>query len=281
MKDDRKQGAWGLPRRWWLLVLAGIFCACGTPERYAYLGDAAREEAQPIASNYSSTIFPGDLLYIHVSSNTPEAVIPFNEETNSAMLRTGKEVVRGRRTTKGYLVGEEGDFQFPVLGKIHAAGLTYEGLARDIEARLVERRLVKDPVVVVELKNFHVAVIGEVAVPTLLHAQGTRLTIFEALAQCGDITIHGRRDNVTVVRFGGEQVVVDTVDLTSKSVLTSACYYLQQGDIVYVEPTRKRKREASRNETWPTYANITLQSLRVAYVMVYRYAIDPTTRVTK
>lgn len=262
----------------WAVALLPLLNACGNSERYAYLADAPRNETTPIGNTYGSTILPGDLLYLHVSSNTPEAVIPFNEETNGPMLHVGQTSVKGSRGTKGYLVDQEGNIPFPVLGKIRAAGLTYEGLARDIEARLVERRLVKDPVVVVELINFHVTVIGEVVTPKLLNAKGTRLTIFEALAQCGDITLHGKRDNVIVVRFKGSAVEVDTIDLTTKNALSSPCYYLQQGDIVYVEPTKKRKREAYRNEEWPTYAKMGGDALRLAFVLVYRYVYTKNTQ---
>lgn len=275
----RKQGASPRQRAWWLVALALTACACHAPEKYVYVGDAPRNEAVAITNQYGSTIFPGDILYIHISSRTPEAVIPFNEETNKAVYRSGRTAINSSRGAQGYTVAQDGTIAFPVLGRIPAAGLTYEGLARDLESRLVERRYVKDPVASVELMNFHVTVIGEVAAPRVLPVKGTRITIFEALAQCGDVTLKGKRDNVLVVRFEGEKVSVDSIDLTSRQALVSPCYYLQQGDIVYVEPTKRRKRDATLDEDWPHYISMAANTLRIAYILVYRYAYDPATRV--
>ena len=136
-------------------------------------------------------------------------------------------------------------------------------------ALLIEGGYVTDPVVTVNLMNFHVTVIGEVHKPRVVVAEGSRLTIFEALAQCGDITIDGLRTNVVVVRSGINTQTVDTLDLTRKEILNSPYYYLQQNDIIFVEPTEKKKRKAWRNEDWPKYLNIGVQSLRVAYTTIY------------
>lgn len=248
----------------YLAVAALLWTSCGTQKEYAYLKDAPRDEEMPIVNNYSSTVFPNDLLYIYVSSNMPETVLPFNEETNK-----GKEVeMKGIR---GYRVSQDGKIHFPILGDVQAAGRTRDELGRYIEARLKEQRLVKDPVVTVSLMNFHVSIIGEVTNPSVLTSDGNRLTIFEAIAQCGDITMYGQRNMVTVMRFGEDNVKVDTVDLTSKSVLDSPYYYLQQGDIVYVEPTRKKKREAYRDEDWPKYVSTGVSALSLAYMTYYRY----------
>lgn len=259
-------------RRWtYIAVAVLLFASCGTQQKYAYLKDAPRNEEMPIENNYSSLVFPGDLLYLYVSSNMPESVIPFNEETNK-----GKAVEK--LAIKGYRVNQEGKIHFPILGEVQAAGLTRDELARYIETRLKEQKLVKDPVVTAKLMNFHVSVIGEVTQPRVLFSDGNRLTIFEAIAQCGDITMYGMRDMVTVMRFHGDSVRVDTLDLTSKSTLDSPCYYLQQGDIVYVEPTRKKKREAYRNEDWPKYISTGASAIQLAYLIYYRYALDPKTR---
>jgi polysaccharide export outer membrane protein len=109
-----------------------------------------------------------------------------------------------------------------------------------------------------------------VAEPKLIEADGSRLTIFEALAQAGDVTINGLRTNVLVIRTGVDSETVDTVDLTRKEIFDSPYYYLQQNDIIYVEPTEKRKREAWRNEDWPSYLSISTSALRMAYTVVHR-----------
>ena len=104
------------------------------------------------------------------------------------------------------------------------------------------------------------------------------MTIFEAIAQCGDVTMDGKRDQVVVVRSHGGKETIDTVNLTSRTVLESPYYYLQQNDIVYVVPTKKKQRTSYRNEDWPQYLTTGLEAVRFAYTTIYRWFINPTTR---
>ena len=251
------------------LLFASLFwVSCSHVYEHAYVKDAPRDEAMEITNNFDATIYPNDQLYIYVNSHTPEAVVRFNEETNKTNTQ-GTKGVRGGAAIKGYLVSNNGDIMFPVLGKMHVEGMTRDDLRREIEARLIEEGYVLDPVVTVDLMNFHVTVIGEVKVPRMIHSIGSRLTIFEALAQCGDITIDGLRTNVLVIRSTDSTQICDTLDLTKKEALNSPYYYLQQNDIVYVEPTPEKKRKAWRDEDWPKYVNIGVHSLNVAYRTVY------------
>jgi polysaccharide export outer membrane protein len=125
-----------------------------------------------------------------------------------------------------------------------------------------------------------VTVVGEVAQPKMIHVEGNRITIFEAIAQCGDVTMDGLRDNVKVIRFEGEETTVGEIDLTSRESLDSPFYYLQQNDVVYVEPTPKKKKTSYRNEDWPRYISMTASGLSVAYTLVYRMLLDPKTRIS-
>ena len=255
-----------------LAVLTLLLPSC-KQHRYAYLKDAPRNEQMPIENNYSTTIFPDDVLYIYVYSNLQTSVLPFNEETNKTMQDpSGRSVVTDSHI-KGYHVENNGMIHFPILGDIKASGLTLDGLAREIEARLIEGRYVKDPLVTVSLMNFRVTVIGEVKQPGLIHGFGNRMTILEAIAMCGDVTMDGLRESVTVVRQGEKDVVVDTVDLTSKSLLESPFYYLHSGDIVYIEPVNRKKRMATSSETWPQYLTTSVAAIRLAAIVVYRYAV--------
>lgn len=254
-----------------LLLLAG----CSPKYKYVYVEDAPRDQEMAIANNYSTIIFPGDHLYIYTYSQTQVAVQPFNEETREATITDGQQnrVTVKNKEIKGYIVDGNGNIQFPVLGDINTTGLTLDGLAREIEARLIEGRYVKDPLVTVSLMNFRVTVVGEVTKPQLLHGSGNRMTILEAIAKCGDVTMDGIRSNVKVIRTNGAVQTIDSVDLTSKTMLDSPCYYLHSGDIVYVEPTYRKKRIAWRDEDWPRYLNIGAQTVRIAYHIVYYYYV--------
>jgi polysaccharide export outer membrane protein len=246
-----------------ILLATLLFAACSS-KKYAYIKDAPRDEEMAVTTDYTSTLLPDDLLYIHVNSKTPQSVVPFNQETNQAAVTKNPEV-------HGYSVSYDGDIIFPVLGRIHAEGMTTSQLAAYIEGRLVAGRYVKDPQVTVTLMNFRVTVIGEVAQPQQIHMPGSRLTIFEALAICGDVTMDGMRDRVTIIRSKENEHIVDTVDLTSREILNSPYYYLHQNDIVYVEPTKRKKRIAWRNEDWPKYLTTGVAAVRIAYLTYYRY----------
>lgn len=252
-----------------------VMAACGgTKERYLYVEDAPHNTPMPITNNYDATIYPNDQLYISVSSQFPETVKSFNEESNKlanarANTTQATKYSHNGQAVNGYRVSQSGFIVFPILGRIEVAGKTRAQLGRELEARLIQGGYVSDPVVTVDLLNFHVTVIGEVKTPSLIHSIGSRLTIFEALAQCGDITMDGLRTNVVVVRSGVNTQTVDTIDLTRKEVLNSPYYYLQQNDIIFVEPTPKKKKTAWRNEDWPKYLNIGVQSIRMAYSTIY------------
>lgn len=254
---------------WFLIVAVAALISGCSQEKYAYVGDAPRDEAMPINNQTATILQPGDRLYIYVYSLNPTSVRPFNQETNM-IVAEGSSKSRGAEVN-GYTISETGSIIFPVVGRIPVAGKTLTEVEREIEARLVEGRLVKDPIVSASLMNFRVTVIGEVKKPQAIEGNGIRMTIFEAIARCGDVTMDGIRSKVTVMRPADGTYTVDTVDLTSRSVLESQFYYLQSGDIVYVEPTKKKKRVAYRDEDWPHYLTTGASTLRLAWTIYYRY----------
>lgn len=269
-----------IPRRFAFvatLLFLVLLTSCRTQREVAYINDAERDSAQAILSNFAATIHPGDQLYIYVNSQTPESVIPFNEETKT---QTGKLAASGKGmgggVVDGYLVTDAGTITFPVLGVLPAAGMTYDSLAHEIEVRLRDGGYVNDAVVTVSLMNFRVAVVGEVMRPQEIHVPGIRLTIFEALALCGDVTMYGQRENVVVVRQsmvtdGGDPegspaagVEIGQINLTSKDIFDSPYYYLRSGDIVYIEPNAKKKKVATRD---PNVLNYISVSISVAHLI--------------
>ena len=257
-----------------LLSCALLFWGCNKAE-YRYLSDAPRDVAMPVTNSYVGTIEPGDLLHIHVDAAAPEAVIQFNEETNrrsSNVNNLGKVTnVSNDVGIHGYAVSTSGYIIMPVLGRIHAVGLTQQQLADTIANRIITGGYVNDPTVTVQVMNFQVTVIGEVRRPMAIKSPSERLTIFEALALCGDVTMYGMRNCVTVVRTVNNVQTIDTLDLTSREVLNSPYYYLRQNDIVYVEPTEKRKKQAWRDEDWIRYTTTGLSVMRTAYTIIRYY----------
>ena len=257
-----------------LSLFVVLLCSCGTKYPYAYVKDAPRNEEMPITNNYTTTIFPGDRLKIRVDSRTQQSTLPFNEETNRPVTVQGSNQTITDPTMSGYLVAQDGTIQFPILGHIPAAGKTLDEMARYLEGRLVEGRYLKDPTVTVSMPNFHVTVVGEVQTPQMIQVDGNRITIFEAIAQCGDVTMDGLRDNVKVIRFEDSDITVGELNLTSKEALNSPFYYLKQNDVVYVEPTPNKKKTSYRDEDWPKYVSMGVSGVSVAWTWVRMIFFD-------
>ncbi len=261
-----------------ILPVAGLMflAAACTPQReIAYVKDAARDSAVAIEGLFSKGIQADDLLYIYVESQTPQATIAFNQETNKSVVATNGVVINsGNAAVQGYRVNQDGYITFPALGKLKVLGMTHAELAKMLEDRLVAEGHLLDPVVTVKLVNFRVCVLGDVARPGQVMVKGERLTIFEALSMVGDLTIYGQRENVTVIREENGQRTIGTLDLTSQDVFSSPYYYLHQNDVVYVEPNKRKKVNADRDPMIMTYISSGLSVLSVLSSMFYYYTLS-------
>jgi polysaccharide export outer membrane protein len=200
-----------------------------------------------IAQNYEMIIHRDDLLAIMVNSKDPELAMPFNMPLVTYQLgSTGGSY--GQQRVLGYLVDAAGEIDFPILGMIKAEGLTRMQLKSLIKERLIRDDLIKDPVVTIQFMNFKISVMGEVSRPGTFTVSSDRITLLEALSMAGDLTIYGKRDRVGVIREHNGQRTVRFHDLRSADLLQSPCYYLQQNDIVYVEPNRARAGQSAINQ---------------------------------
>lgn len=242
----------------WLFAMI-ILCAvslgsCSTPKDIAYFQDAEAIRGMALQSEQLFRLRPQDKINIVVNSADPMLVQQFNlvsRTTNSLTLGASVSPLTssGGNTTNGqtvaYTVDDQGDINFPVLGKVSVLGKTRKEVAEYIQDRLIARDLVKDPIVTVEYVNLGVDVLGEVNKPGHIDILKDHFTIIDAISRAGDLTINGRRDYVMVSREvdGEDQTFI--IDLTNRQdMLTSPAYYLQQNDVVYVSPNNKRMREA-------------------------------------
>lgn len=253
---------------------AMLTVSCGTSEELAYVHDANRNEETPITGRFTKGIQANDLLSIYVESETPAATIPFNQETNKIAMTDGVVMNPGSSAVNGYLVNNEGDIIFPVLGRVHVLGMTHDELAAELQRRLVSEGHILDAQVTVKLMNFKVCVLGDVARPGMIVANGERMTIFEALSMVGDLTIYGQRQNVTVIREEDGMRTIGELDLSSKDVFESPYYYLHQNDVVYVEPNMKKKKNAERDPMTMTYISTGLSVLSVLSSMFYYWVLS-------
>ncbi len=259
-----------------LLAVIGAMMAasCSSTEEIAYIHDAARNTEAAITGKFSKGIQANDLLSIYVESETPAATIPFNQETNKIAMSDGIVMNPNSSAVSGYLVNNDGDIIFPVLGRVHVLGMTHAELAAELQRRLVSEGHILDAQVTVKLMNFKVYVLGDVARPGMIVANGERMTIFEALSMVGDLTIYGQRYNVTVIREENGMRTIGELDLSSKEVFESPYYYLHQNDVVYVEPNMKKKKTAARDPMIMTYISTGLSVLSVLSSMFYYWVLS-------
>lgn len=234
------------------LALVLFFGSCRTPKDMTYFQNVDRDTYSSISQKFEVKTQNNDILMILVESETPQAVTVFNKQTNKQVNTVAgggyNSFQRIDPLMDGYLV-KNGEIVFPVLGKIKVEGLTPLQVSKLIEEKLISGGYVTDPVVTVKLLNYKIYVMGEVAHPGIVNVDNEKMTILEALSAAGDLTIYGVRTNVTVIREKDGKREIGTVDLTSKDLFVSPYYYLEQNDVVYVEPNNRRKRQGVQDLT--------------------------------
>ena len=228
-----------------VVCMAVFFTACTSTKKIIYLQDVVPLKQQEIEQKYEVIIHGDDLLAIMVNSRAPELALPFNMPMVSYQLGSN---AGGQQRVLGYLVDTNGNIDFPILGEIHVEGLTRMQLTELIKNKLIEGDLIKDPIVTVQFLNFKISVMGEVGRPGSFTISGDRITLLEALSMAGDLTIYGRRDRVGVIRENNGKRTILFHDLRSADIFNSPCYYLQQNDIVYVEPNKAKSGQSSINQ---------------------------------
>jgi polysaccharide export outer membrane protein len=201
-----------------------------------------------IKVNEGILVQPKDMISIVVTSRNPELAAMFNLATVSYQAGSESSATGGYNRIMGYSVDSDGDINFPIVGKVKVAGMTRWEVAETIKNELVSRNLLKDPVVTVEFLNFKISVLGEVNNPGAYTIQGDRINLLEALSLAGDLTIYGKRDNVSVIREQNGKRYVYKVDLRDANLFKSDAYYLQQNDVIYVEPNKVRAGQSTINE---------------------------------
>jgi polysaccharide export outer membrane protein len=214
-----------------LVAGAAFLTACSTVANVSYLQDLRPGEPSEIQKTQYLTLQPGDRLRITVFSRDRELTDLFNLND-----RTGGGNNNGNERHP-YTVRTDGTVEIPTIGPVRVQGLTRQQVADEIKYQLLSSKLLLDPTVIVEYYDLAITVLGEVGRPGRLQIPTDQLTILDALALAGDLTIYGKRDNVKILRQQDNgDYEVHELDLRDARVLESPYYYLQQRDIVYVEP---------------------------------------------
>ena len=234
-------------RNLWLLLLPFLLTACQSYKKVPYFQNVeVVNEAEQQEKLYDAKIMPKDLLTIVVSCTNPELAIPFNltVASNAGIAVSTSSYVTTQPVLQPYLVDNEGNINFPVLGELKLGGLT----KREAEQLIIDKLkpyMKETPIVTVRMVNYKISVIGEVTRPGTFTISNEKVNLLEALAMAGDMTVYGLRDNVKLIRedANGKQQIV-TLDLNKAETILSPYYWLQQNDIVYVTPNKAKARNS-------------------------------------
>ncbi|WP_179334796.1 polysaccharide biosynthesis/export family protein [Winogradskyella costae] len=218
--------------------------SCSSRKDFIYFQDEPLSEGQLSSEPIELTYKPDDILIINVTALDPATVSPFNLPVVSHNT-TSLTSAQGALTQQTYLIDYNGNIEFPVFGTLKVEGLTRS----ELTTMLVERisTMAKAPIVNVRLANFTITIIGEVNRPGTFTMQDERVTILEALGYASDLTIFGKRKNIKLIREIDGKKKFANIDLTSINSVNSPLYYLQQNDVIYVEPNNAKIRSSTYN----------------------------------
>ena len=252
------------------------FTSCATRHDLLYLTDMEELTEYPVVQKYEAIIHRDDKLSIIVSAKDPALALPFNMpgtggysiDAQGNITTTPATRTYDNQNKPGYLVDINGDIDFPIIGKLHVEGLSRTQLTNLIKKELTEQELLKDPIVIVDFLNFKFTVLGEVGGKGTYEVTGDRITLLEAIAMAGDLTTKSRLDRIGVIREYGNKRRITWHDIRSKDIFTSPCYYLQQNDIIYVEPTSAKASELDQRKAylWQTVLSAVTTTLSLIFL---------------
>lgn len=231
------------------LLFAIVAVSCATPKNISYFQDLQTDELSSRITPVEIRVKPMDKISIIVNSKEPQLSIIYNLPviTNRMSNVQGYSQENG---ICGYTIDGDGCIDFPILGKMHIAGMTRAEIAAYIKDSLIKSKELKDPVVTVEFMNLCVSVLGDIAHPGRYNITKDYISILDAISMAGDLTITGKRETIKVLRqdfITGEQTTYLMDLCNAQSVFSSPAFYLQQGDIIYVEPNDMKSRQSTVN----------------------------------
>ncbi|MCR5464860.1 MAG: polysaccharide biosynthesis/export family protein [Bacteroidales bacterium] len=269
------------------LMLAVLAVGCSTVSKIAYLRDLPAETPVQLQETRDLTLKPGDRLQVFVFSHDRELASDFNlweGGVYGSNSYTSGNNISGRGGNHPYTVDENGEIEMPVLGRIKVGGKTRLEVADLIKYRLLSGEMLADPTVLVEYFDLSFYALGEIGHTGRITIPRDNVTLMEAISLAGDLTISGRRDNVMVLRTENGTQTPYYVNLTDpQSVYNSPVYYLQQNDMIYVEPTALRANQSTlmANQTRnPTFWMSTITSVITFYLFIRTFITNETSKTT-
>ena len=255
-----------------LLVAVAVLTvtSCSTPKNVAYIQNSDSIDYAKSEFLYDARIMPKDILTITISTVNPEASAPFNLIVRPTLTSVTSNISTSGGALQIYLVDNNGCIEFPVVGTLQVGGLTKsmcEKLIHDKIKRYMNAE--ENPIVTVRMSNYKISVIGEVNRPGMFTVGNEKINIFEALAQAGDLSIYGVRDRVKLIRENAKgRKEIHTINLNDANIVNSPYYYLQQNDVVYVEPNQVKARNSAIGTSTTIWISVTGALVSLASLIV-------------
>jgi len=252
-----------------LVLLTLVLVGCSTQKEVAYFYGVNSNSADSINKKFNkiheARICSGDMLSITVTGLDPLAVAPFNLPLVS-YATPGTDQLYSAPTLQSYLVDINGNINFPVIGTLKVAGLTKSQAIKYINDQLSP--YLKNAIVTIQFMNYKVTVLGEVLRPGQYAISNERVTVLDALGLAGDMTIYGKRDNVLITRENNGKLEFVRLNLNTDEIFKSPYYYLQQNDVIYVEPSSVKSIASQNTSLYLSAASTFATLVAVIYSMV-------------
>lgn len=242
-----------------LMVGVAAIClsSCVSSKKIIYFqgSEQVYEHAQDILQTYEMRLKSADQILVKVTCDNPELLEIFNYDvTVGSGNRTGSNLSYGSTgsmgSVYGYTIDNKGFVTLPALGKVNVINMTCDEAAAAIEQQIIAKNLIKDPDVKVQLLNARVAVLGAVKSPRVVSLTSERNTILDVLAQCGDVSDQALRQKVSLYREENGKRERYAIDLTQVDIFNSPAFYVQQNDVIYVEPNKSQNVRSSAFSTF-------------------------------
>lgn len=253
------------------VIMVMALTGCKNAKQVAYIQNSQEVDLSEATRLYEAKIMPKDQLAISVYLPTnPTAVEIFNLGGNTGLgTNVAATVVGSPGSASTYLVDNDGNINFPTLGKMHVLGMTKGELERSIANKIAAKYTNEEPLVTVVMSNYKFAVIGDVGSPGIYTSITGKVNLLEALAMAGDLAITGQRKNIKLIRENafGEKSIVE-LDLTDANIFSSEYYQIQQNDIIYVTPNKIKRNSASNNQNITQWWSFTNSLISIANLII-------------
>ena len=251
-----------------ILLVAILFVGCNAQQRVLYIQDVESGAEIEIPENFQIRIKPLDQLTIVVNSKNPELALPFNSASSYTGLSKGVNSTVSSSSLQVFTVDNDGYVTLPIIGQVKCDGMTRAELQSEIEKKIIESNYIADPQVNVRFANLQISVLGEVTRPGRYDIKNDKVTLFDALAMAGDMTIYGNRENVAVIREIDGKNIITKLDIRSSEIFSSPCFYLEQNDIVLVSPNKYRAASAEINQNRSFWISLASTGISFATLLI-------------